>query len=567
MSTWDLSTIYSSHLDFSNDIQQVVKLLKDSSTDLSHKILSLQEGGLLLRELQSYVECLTAQNTADTDAHEKNEVIIRLIASYEKELFFLGHRLAELSTKDFESLLKTHQDVAFYLSELRERACQKASKDKEELINALSVDGYHSFWSLYQSYTGKMRIGKEQQTVGQAYNKLYNANRQTRQAAFREWEAAWKDHSDFIAQILNHLAGFRLKVYSVRGWKNPLQEPLWLNRMQPETLKQMWAAINAAKPSFAKYLAEKAKRLGLEKLSWYDLEAPFEGTKLVSWEKCSDLIIEQFKRFNPVKAQFAKNALDSKWVESEDRTGKAAGGFCVMFPKSNQSRIFMTYKGTLMNVTTLAHELGHAYHNHCVKHLPYFHQQAQMNVAETASTFAEVIVFDQLLALAKTREEKLQLLDDKLQRSIAYLYNIQSRLLFEQAFYSERERGFVSADRLCELMESAQKEAYGDQLAECDPYFWASKLHFYYTHFPFYNFPYTFGYLMSNGLYAYLKKGNDPRSFDRFLEDTAQMNVEELAKKHLDVDLTRPTFWETAVGELTKDIDQYLALCNGEVAT
>ncbi|NGX26411.1 MAG: hypothetical protein K940chlam6_00332, partial [Chlamydiae bacterium] len=280
----------------------------------------------------------------------------------------------------------------------------------------------------------------------------------------------------------------------------------------------------------------------------------------VSWEQACETILEQFGKFHPRKAAFAKRALENMWVEAEDRPGKAAGGFCVSLPKSRESRIFMTYKGTPINVATLAHELGHAYHNTCVEHLPFFHQQAQMNVAETASTFGEMVVIDQAIQGAKNDKERLQLLDDKLQRSVAYFMNLHARLLFEKAFYAERKEGFVSVKRLCALMVSSQKEAYCDALADWDPYFWASKMHFYYTYFPFYNFPYTFGYLMSTGLYAHAKEEGFGEKFDAFLEDTAQMQVEELAQKHLGVDLTKPDFWRDSLSILVQDIETFISL-------
>ena len=553
MTTWELSSIYATDRAFDEEVASVRKLLA------REEISSLQEAGMLLKQLDSYVSCLVAQDPSDQTAHVKDGELSGLLAEYEAALFKLGNRLAEMEEIDFQKLLKETPDIAFFIDELRENAKRKGAKEQEELINALSADGYHSYWSLYQSFTGKIKVGEEGLSTGQAYNLLSNSNREVRLHAFKEWNEAWEKDADFLAQLLNHLAGFRLKVYEARGWEDILDEPLFLNRMEPETLDAMWQAIEEAKPAFLRYLQHKAKLLGLEKLAWVDVEAPLGEVSEIPWEMACEIIVEQFGKFHPKKAAFAKKALEKHWVESEDRTGKAAGGFCVSFPKSGESRIFMTYKGTPINVATLAHELGHAYHNECVKHLPYFHQQAQMNVAETASTFGEAVVIDQVIAEAKTDEEKMQLLDDKLQRAISYFMNLQARLTFEKAFYAERKRGFVSVKRLCELMVDAQKEAYCNALADWDPYFWASKLHFYYTHVPFYNFPYTFGYLLSTGLYAKAKVGGFGSKFDAFLEDTAQMRVEDLAQKHLGVDLRKPDFWRDCLHVLVKDVDAFVS--------
>ncbi|NGX37727.1 MAG: Oligoendopeptidase F, plasmid [Chlamydiae bacterium] len=552
MTVWELDSIYASDAAFSEEVSRVKELL------VGEDILKLQEAGMLLKQLDSYVSCLMAQDPSDQAAHVKNGELSGLSAAYEGALFKLANRLAEMEEADFQQLLEEFSEIAFYIEELREVAKRKGTKEQEELINALSADGYHSFWSLYQSFTGKIKVGKEGLSIGQAYNLLSDANRQVRQQAFKDWNEAWEKDADFLAQLLNHLAGFRLKVYEARGWDDILDEPLFLNRMEPETLNAMWHAIEEAKPAFLRYLEHKAKLLGLEKLSWVDVEAPLGEVAEIPWETACEIIVEQFGKFHPKKAEFAKGVLEKQWVEAEDRKGKAAGGFCVMLPKSGESRIFMTYKGTPINVATLAHELGHAYHNECVKDLPYFYQQMQMNVAETASTFGEAVVIDQVIKGAKTDEERMQLLDDKLQRAVAYFMNLQARLIFEKAFYEERKQGFVSVERLCDLMVAAQKEAYCDALADWDPYFWASKLHFYYTHFPFYNFPYTFGYLLSTGLYARAKEGDFGPKFDAFLADTGQMRVEDLAEKHLGVDLRKPDFWRDCLDVLVKDVDKFI---------
>ncbi|NGX60315.1 MAG: Oligoendopeptidase F, plasmid [Chlamydiae bacterium] len=557
MSTWSLHTIYPTDTAFEEDVQKVRDLLAEPK-EIKDAVLQVQEAGKTLKELESYVECLLAQNPADQDAHKKNGAIAELLGNYEGALFSLGNRLAKMEEGAFQKLASELQEIDFYLREMRTLAKAKSSEEQEELINALSVEGYHSFWSLYQSITGKIKIGKDQLSIGQAYNLLSDPNREKRMEAFREWNEAWKESSDVLAQLLNSISGFRLKVYATRGWEDALFEPLFLNRMQPATLDAMWKAIIDAKPQFLRYLQKKAEILGVEKLSWVDVEAPIGKQEEVSWEQACETILKRFEAFHPKMAAFARRALENRWVESEDRPGKAAGGFCVSFPKSCESRIFMTYMGTPINVATLAHELGHAYHNECLKHLPYFHQQAQMNVAETASTFGEMIVIYQSIQEAKNDQEKMVLIDDKLQRSVAYFMNLHARLVFEKAFYAERKKGFVSAEKLCELMVRAQKEAYCDVLADWDPYFWASKLHFYYTHFPFYNFPYTFGYLLSNGLYAHSKEGDFGEKFDAFLEDTAQMKVEDLAQKHLGVDLTKPDFWQGSLSVLAEDIEAFL---------
>jgi oligoendopeptidase F len=213
-------------------------------------------------------------------------------------------------------------------------------------------------------------------------------------------------------------------------------------------------------------------------------------------------------------------------------------------------------------MSTLAHELGHAYHQHVMNDMPALAQEYAMNVAETASTFAEMIVSDAAVKQASTDEERLALLEDKIQRSVAFFMNIHARFLFETEFYEERQKGLVSVEKLNEMMESAQRRAYKDALGEYHPHFWASKLHFYITSVPFYNFPYTFGYLFSSGLYAAAQR--EGAAFEdkyiALLRDTGSMTVEELASKHLGVDLTQPDFWQSAVDLAIADVEQFLRM-------
>jgi pepF/M3 family oligoendopeptidase len=303
----------------------------------------------------------------------------------------------------------------------------------------------------------------------------------------------------------------------------------------------------------------------LQQLAWADVDAPLgQINKTYSYDEGAKLITEQFRRFSPLMADFTEAAFDTGWIEVEDRSGKRPGGFCTSFPISEQTRIFMTYAQTASNVSTLAHELGHAYHQHVMNDLPGLTQDYAMNVAETASTFAEMIVSDAAVKQATDPVERLALLDDKIQRSVAFFMNLHARFIFETSFYEERKKGLVSIERLNDLMSQAQKEAFKDALSDYHPHFWAAKMHFYLTEVPFYNFPYTFGFLFSAGIYAVaLSEGTAfEERYIALLRDTGRMTTEQLAKKHLNVDLTKPEFWQSAVQISVEDVKQFLELTN-----
>lgn len=584
--TWDLESIFpggsaSPQLqEYLSKVRGSIEQLKDrvegAAADLDAAQLKLlvdqvQDVIMQLRQASAFVGCLTAQNVQDVQAKLLQGNLGQLSASLAGVLTSLDALLVDLPEDKWQALLAEPglNELSFPLNERRQLAQTKMEPKLEALVTDLAVDGYHAWGELYNTIVGQMSIeverdGKlEKLSMGQAANLLANPDPELRQRVFAKYEEAWAQQAELCSSALNHLAGFRINLYKNRGWDDVLAEPLQVNRMERETLEAMWAAVQGGKPHLVKYLERKAELLGLEQIAWYDLPAPLgDAGREIPFEEAAEFVVEQLGKFSPEIAEFTKGALAKNWVEAENRGGKRPGAFCTSFPVSKESRVFMTYSGTLQSLGTLAHELGHAYHGYVLKDEPMFLRGYAMNVAETASTFGELLVVDGALQAAQTPEEKVGILEDKIGRSVSFFMDIHARFLFETRFYEERKRGLVSAQRLNELMVEAQKEAFLGSLKEYHPHFWASKLHFYITRTPFYNFPYTFGYLFSAGVYARAKAegAGFAKRYRDLLADTARMRVEELAKKHLGVDLTKPDFWEAAVQLSINDVEEFLQL-------
>lgn len=538
---------------------------------LSGLVGLMQSITLMLREADSFAGCLAAENQHDKKAMQLNGQIASVGAAFASVLTRFDQLLRQIPDSVWSALLESEpfRSIAFPLDERRQLAKEKLPPEQESLIGDLAVDGYHGWGEAYNTAVGKFSIAFEdngetvQLSAGQAANKLHSPNRDVRTRLFAEWEKAWGDSADYAADALNRLAGFRIQTYKHRSWDSILKEPLDLNRMSENTLQVMWDVIDRNKAPFVAYLQRKANMLGLDALSWHDVDAPIgQAVKEVTFDEAAGMIVEQFRKFSPKMADFAAMAFENRWIEAEDRPGKRPGGFCTSFPIKGQTRIFMTYANTASNVATLAHELGHAYHQHVMNDMPALAQEYAMNVAETASTFAEMIVADAAVKQASSDEERLTLIEDKIQRSVAFFMNIHARFLFETEFYERRKKGLVGADELNELMTNAQKRAFKDALGEYHPHFWASKLHFYITGVPFYNFPYTFGYLFSSGIYAVAQREGSgfEDKYIALLRDTGSMTVEELARKHLGVDLTKPDFWQSAVDLAVEDVTLFLEM-------
>lgn len=540
-------------------------------------IEKITETALNLREAGATIGCFIAADTKDKKALLLQSEVSSISARFSTVMLKLQQTITKADKDVWEQLLETDElkQFTFVLNEWREDVEQKLSEKEESLITALSVDGYQSWGQLYDRLVGEIEIemtvdGETKKlSVGQANNLSSHEDPAVRKEVFEKLEEAWKEKEEFFAATLNHLAGFRLAVYKKRGWdsESVLKEPLMRNRMSQKTLDAMWSAISANKTPFVEYLNRKAEMVGTDKMNWYDLDAPVSSsTKNVTYQEGAEFILEHFGKFGPELEAFSRRAFENEWIEAEDRPNKRPGGFCTGMPASEESRIFMTFSGSTSNVATLAHELGHAFHSYALRPVHYLNRQYAMGVAETASTFAEMIVADASVKAAKSEDEKLALLEDKIQRSVAFFMNIHARFLFETRFYEERKEGVVSASRLNELMEEAQREAYGGALETVQPHFWASKLHFYITGTPFYNFPYTFGYLFSLSIYA--KALEEGKGFEEkymaLLRDTAVMSVEDLAMKHLGEDITKEDFWAKGVKLCIQDVEEFMKIASEE---
>lgn len=592
--TWDLESIFSGGSE-STELQEKLALLDKQATELTSSakawnpvedkpnytvletLLELQNNLMDgIAQTYTFIEALRSEDVNNKQAGALFGKIFDVSSRYQTAQTILTKKYVQISDADWTSLvqLPAFEAVEFVLSETRSQGTELLSEQEEKLINDLSIDGFQGWSNHYDSLVAQIEIPFEEKdgtithlSAGQAQNKMYgDPDPAVREQLFENWEKAWSAQSSLFADTLNHLSGFRLADYKAHGVTDFLKKPLEYNRMKPETLEAMWKAVSDNKQPFVDYLNRKAQLFGKEQLAWQDIEAPIivgDATpKKYPYDEGADFVVENFRKFSTKMADFAQHAFDNKWIEVEDRPGKAPGGYCSGLPESKESRIFMTYSESANEVATLAHELGHAFHSDVMKDLPAMNQQYAMNVAETASTFAEMVVADATVKDAKTTEDKITLLDNKMQNALAMFLNIHARFLFESHFYEERQQGIVTDERISELMEEAQKEAYQGALSNYHPSFWSSKLHFYISDVSFYNFPYTFGYLFSLGIYN--NSVEDGAGFEdkyiALLRDTGRMTTEDLAQKHLNVDLTKPDFWQAGISLVKQDVETFLAL-------
>ncbi|WP_281738149.1 M3 family oligoendopeptidase [Enterococcus dispar] len=593
--TWDLDSIFpggSQSKELTARMELLAEQLKEYQTKVKNlavkddtaaesltNLLNLREkiaNGF--SQCSSFLNALMSADVTDVDAKIRYSKLTTLSPIFQLSETILAKKFTEIDDENWMKLLENDalKTVAFRLSEIRRDGNELLSEEAENIINTLSLDGLNAWSQHYDTLVATIEIpftdengNLQQLSAGQAFNKMMgDPNSEVRATLFAAWEKVWSEKAELFGDTLNHLDGFRLSTYKLHGVTDYLKQPLEYNRMSKATLDAMWSTIQKNKQPIVDFLTRKAQLFGKEKMEWQDQDAPIilddMKERTFTYDEAAAFILENFRKFSPKMADFAQMAFEKSWIEAENRPGKRPGGYCTELPETQESRIFMTYSNSINEVATLAHELGHAFHSSVLWDIPRLNQDYAMNVAETASTFAELIVADATLKGATSKAEKINLLDAKMQNAIAMFMNIHARFIFENDFYTARQQGLVAPEEITEMMVGAQKEAYADGLATYHPHFWAAKLHFFIDDVPFYNFPYTFGYLFSMGIYAQAMKsdGNFEDQYIALLRDTAAMTTEELAQKHLNVDLTKPDFWQAGIDMVLHDIADFIELTN-----
>ena len=587
--TWDLSRVFpewntdSFPTSFERMKRDLTALVADASTlreagdqpatwqafaeKLEHMIARQQDFG-------SIITCACAENVDNKVARKYQSEMAALSPLFDKAVTEFELALKSLGDTRLNSVLKSSPwltERAFFFQDSLVNSRFRLPREQQALASELNVDGLDAWGRLYERLSGDLRIQVMergelvQKSPGQVlFDSMQRSERQNEFFAARK---AWKSILTPCAATLNHIAGSRLTLYKHLGVQDHLTLPLHQNRMTRETLECMWAVTNREKQPLLDYMDAKAQLLGLKKLSYYDLEAPLPQLSLsasteVSYEQASQAVIASFQKVGADTGTFARTAIEKRWLEVENRQGKAAGGFCTSFAGVKESRIFLTYRNNWEGAQTIAHELGHAYHSYVMRDLPTTLQLYPMNLAETASTFGEHLLLESRLNAAKTDPAAtVDILSQSLDGAVAFICNIQARFLFEDRVYRKRAAGELEADEMCELMTAAQVEAYGGHLDPEGHYpeFWASKMHFFFTGQSFYNYPYTFGFLLSLGLYDLFQEQGAKFSavYSDFLRVTGKMTAEDAAKSVLGFDLTKPEFWTRSFSAIKRRVHQF----------
>ena len=577
---WDLSYLYKGFDDgalkkdlasLPLEVERLKALLSDDSlspVDCLERFLDENEKlSARVDGLANFIMCTLAVDATNADACAANDQLEVAFTSLELLSSAVTRYVAGLP--DLEGIIASSpklQEVSFALREMKDNAAHLLPPAAEPWMLEMQLSGGNAFSQLRDKLDSTLSVDyrDEHLPLAAVRGKAYDPDPAVRKDAYEAELAAYPKMDLPMSFCLNSIKMEARTLAKAKGFDSVLDMTLHSSRMDRQTLDAMWSAIRKYLPDFRRYLKAKGKLLGHENgLPFYDLFAPVgENTRTFSIEEARETLIREMGKFTPDMAKFMDNAFEQRWIDLYPRDGKTGGAFCSSVHFADRSLVMTNFQGSFSDVSTLAHELGHAWHNRCLAGLPYPMIDTPMPLAETASIFNETMLSWQVLSSCAPAE-RLYLLENGLMEATQTVVDIYSRFLFESEVIETRADHSMTVDELKDAMLRAQKASYGDGLDESflHPYMWACKSHYYASGYNFYNFPYAFGLLFGKGVFArWLEKGEAfVPDYCRLLRSCGSAPVADVAAG-VGIDVRSEEFWCSSLEVIRKDIDEFCRL-------
>ena len=473
---WDLSILYTGFdaPEFAFDLKafdaSIAEVLEFSSnlTSYSPEALLLKHIELetklssLAEKLIIYANLRYSANTADNEAASTMGVLMGKLSAVAAPSAAINKAIAKIENIETiiaaSDILKEH---SYRILSIVKDSKHLLTDAEESLFAEMNISGASAWSDLQSSLTSSLKVDYkgEEITLSTVRNLAYDPDQQTRKAAFEAELAAYPKIESSVAFALNSIKLQVIGEAARRGYESPLAKALDNSAMKRETLDALLTAMNEYMPAFRKYLRAKAKALGHEGgLPWYDLFAPMgKSDKKYTTEDARDYLLGIFGKFDSELHDMVKDAFDNAWIDFFPREGKVGGAFDCAVHCAGQSRVLTNFDGSFSDIVTLAHELGHSFHDRQVYKNSPLNREYSMPVAETASTFNEVLVMNTAISECTDRDIKIALIESQLMDATQIIVDIYSRYLFETSVFANRPQEFLSPERMCELMLSAQK--------------------------------------------------------------------------------------------------------------
>ncbi len=579
---WDLTPLFDSFSDphFAATFQRA-ESQADALLSLVPHAASAEKLAAAIRQLQQLLDpCYRVISyinlTLATDANHATAL------AYQDRVLLLQNRLTQIQSAlaravgqiadlsafiGNDALLNEH---AYFLHELARQAAHVLPPALEPTVLRMQMNGGQAFSQLRDLLDGTHLVPIERQgqkellPLAEVRGMAYSPEAAVRKRAYEAELASYRAIEIPLAACLSAIKGEAQTLSELKGYPSILASTLMGQRTEQATLEALLTAMTESLPDFRRYLRAKARVLGhTGGLPFYDLFAPVgTASRRFTYEEAHAYLLTTLGRFSSQMSAFVDHAFRNRWIDALPRPGKGGGAFCATIPPLRQSRILTNFDGSFSSVSTLAHELGHAYHGHCLRDVSILMADYPMPLAETASIFNETLVLQAALADADDAEA-FALLDNQLLEATQVIVDILSRYQFESAVIAARKTQGLQAVQLCEMMLTAQRATYGDGLdaAYLHPYMWACKGHYYSVDLSFYNWPYAFGLLFGRGVYArYREQGAAfVPLYDQLLKRTGCDSVAGVAAS-IGIDVNDPAFWRAALDTIRETIDRYEVL-------
>lgn len=550
---------------------EITKDHEEEQRKLEAYIALSEKLGLAFERLGVFAGLTVSVNSKDEEGNKYSDIIDQKQSHLAEAETKISKWISEI--KDIDGIIdgsSTLQPFRFFLKEIVEHSKHLLS-EKEEVLLAKMKNTGSTAWVNYKNLliaNHKVELEvegkKEELPLTVVLNMAYEKDAHLRKSAYLAEIESYKKIEDGVAAALNAIKGEVITVAKARGYESPLAMTLEESRMSKATLDAMLSAMKDSLPIFRKYLRRKAEMLGYNNgLPFYELYAPvIEKDMKYTYEEGKAFVEKQFRSFDESLGDYARRAMDHKWIDVLPKEGKVGGAFCCGIRSIGESRILLNYGDSLGDTITMAHELGHGFHGECLKEESILNTSYPMPLAETASTFCETIVKKAAIKEG-SKEEAFAILETEISDCTQVIVDIYSRYLFETSVFKERQDSPLTVERIKELMTQAQKEAYGEGLDPeyLHPYMWTWKSHYYYADSNFYNFPYAFGLLFAKGLYAeYLKRGKGfVEEYKKLLAVTGKLKIEDVTRT-INIDVTAEDFWKNSLAIIEEDINEFIKL-------
>lgn len=580
---WSLSEIYKSFKDeeFINDILKLDKCIEDIKNfgttfferrdsnikKIEEYIKKRSKFEKLSNKLEIFINLSLSVNTKDKEALKYSDILEKKLTEVVETFAKIEKWISSLENLSYiinqSSILKEHE---FFLFEIVEKGRYILSEKEENIISNMKNTGSSAWAKLKDNLVSNLMVdinGKEE-PLTVVLNMAYDKDEKVRKSAYEAEIKSYKKVEEGVAAALNGIKGEVITISNIRGYKSPLQMTLLDSRMDEESLNAMLSAMKESLPVFRKYLRRKGELLGHKNgLPFYDLYAPIVDCEMkFSYEEAGDFVEKNFRSFSESLGNYARKAINNRWIDVMPKEGKVGGAFCENIHSIDESRFLLNFGGSFSDVVTMAHELGHGFHGECLKNEKILNFDYPMPIAETASTFCETIIKTAAIKNAN-KKEALAILETEICDDTQVIVDIYSRFLFEKNLFEKRKECALSVEEIKNLMLAAQKEAYGDGLDQnfLHPYMWLWKPHYYDADYNFYNYPYAFGLLFSKGLYAeYLKRGDSfIKDYEKLLSITGKNKLEDVAKV-MGINIHNIEFWRSSLKLIEENIEKFIEI-------